>query len=148
MTAPAGWYPDPSGKPMQRYFDGSTWTEHYTAQGSDSPSPTIPPNVFPQNQIGVQGSRYPRPAQSPRRRWLVIAAIAAAIVVGVVVLVATSRDGKSYQAGRAYGSRVLNSQLNEYSIGAICATGAALAHDRDSEVDEHDFAQGCKDSAK
>ena len=24
-----GWYPDPSGKPMQRYFDGAAWTEHY-----------------------------------------------------------------------------------------------------------------------
>ena len=26
---PAGWYPDPSGKPMQRYFDGADWTDHY-----------------------------------------------------------------------------------------------------------------------
>jgi hypothetical protein len=25
---PAGWYPDPSGAPMQRYFDGADWTEH------------------------------------------------------------------------------------------------------------------------
>lgn len=28
-SATAGWYPDPSGKPMQRYFDGTEWTEHY-----------------------------------------------------------------------------------------------------------------------
>ena len=26
MTAP-GWYPDPSGAPNQRYFDGNQWTE-------------------------------------------------------------------------------------------------------------------------
>jgi len=25
---PAGWYPDPSGAPIQRYFDGHDWTEH------------------------------------------------------------------------------------------------------------------------
>ena len=28
MTTPAGWYPDPSGQPGQRYFDGTNWTEH------------------------------------------------------------------------------------------------------------------------
>lgn len=28
MTSPAsGWYPDPSGSPGQRYFDGFDWTE-------------------------------------------------------------------------------------------------------------------------
>jgi len=25
---PAGWYPDPSGVPAQRYWDGSVWTHH------------------------------------------------------------------------------------------------------------------------
>ncbi|MDQ1250114.1 MAG: hypothetical protein QG597_4493 [Actinomycetota bacterium] len=25
-SAPAGWYPDPSGAPGQRYWDGSDWT--------------------------------------------------------------------------------------------------------------------------
>lgn len=29
MTAPAGWYPDPSGAGGQRYFDGVDWTAHY-----------------------------------------------------------------------------------------------------------------------
>jgi hypothetical protein len=27
----AGWYPDPSGIPGQRYFDGVNWTEHAVA---------------------------------------------------------------------------------------------------------------------
>lgn len=26
---PAGWYPDPSGAPRQRYFDGYDWTQHF-----------------------------------------------------------------------------------------------------------------------
>ena len=160
MTTPAGWYQDPSGKPMLRYFDGQTWTEHCAVQGSDSPSPMPPPNVLPQHQIGFQGSPYQLPVRRTHRPWLIVAFIAAALVAGVVVLVSTSRDEPSYQAGRAYGSRVLNSQLNEYAIRAMCATGAALAHNREgyyywpggqikaSEVNKDDFAKGCVDAAK
>jgi hypothetical protein len=29
----AGWHPDPSGRHEQRYFDGSTWTEHVSTAG-------------------------------------------------------------------------------------------------------------------
>ncbi len=28
MTSPAGWYADPDDSSRQRYFDGSSWTEH------------------------------------------------------------------------------------------------------------------------
>jgi hypothetical protein len=27
MTAP-GWFPDPAGVPVQRYWDGAQWTDH------------------------------------------------------------------------------------------------------------------------
>jgi hypothetical protein len=35
-SPPPGWYPDPSGAPDQRYFDGARWTEHrsFTPQKS------------------------------------------------------------------------------------------------------------------
>lgn len=33
MTAPPGWYADPTGAPGQRYFDGTTWTHHRAAPG-------------------------------------------------------------------------------------------------------------------
>ena len=28
VAHPAGWYPDPSGGRLQRYWDGSSWTQH------------------------------------------------------------------------------------------------------------------------
>jgi hypothetical protein len=28
-SVPAGWYPDPNGAPTQRWWDGTSWTEHY-----------------------------------------------------------------------------------------------------------------------
>jgi len=31
MQAQAGWYPDPSGAPQQRFFDGQDWTQAITA---------------------------------------------------------------------------------------------------------------------
>jgi hypothetical protein len=31
-SVPAGWYPDPNGQPLQRYWDGTQWTEHTAPQ--------------------------------------------------------------------------------------------------------------------
>ena len=36
---PPGWYPDPSGAPGQRYFDGTDWTEHRAAGQPVLPQP-------------------------------------------------------------------------------------------------------------
>lgn len=58
---PPGWYPDPSGAPWQRYWDGHTW------RGTNQPPP---PAV--QQRAGL----------STGRKW----AIAGAVVGGVVLL--------------------------------------------------------------
>lgn len=34
MTAPAGWYPDPTGNPGVRYFDGYRWTTRFRREES------------------------------------------------------------------------------------------------------------------
>lgn len=34
---PAGWYPDPEGKPMQRYWNGVAWTEQFAPQAAGVP---------------------------------------------------------------------------------------------------------------
>lgn len=39
MTA-AGWYPDPSGQPAQRYWDGAAWSEHVRAATDWTAPPT------------------------------------------------------------------------------------------------------------
>lgn len=33
-ATPAGWYPDPSGAPIQRYWDGTSWSVHVSSQQS------------------------------------------------------------------------------------------------------------------
>ena len=43
---PAGWYPNPSGAPGQRYFDGRGWTPYHRA-APEQPEPTFPPTSTP-----------------------------------------------------------------------------------------------------
>lgn len=37
---PAGWYRDPQGQPLERWWDGSTWTDH--TRTPDAPPPPPP----------------------------------------------------------------------------------------------------------
>lgn len=38
MTKPAGWYPDPTRAQTQRYWDGSTWSDHVAPLAPQSSS--------------------------------------------------------------------------------------------------------------
>ena len=54
---PAGWYPDPDGSGGQRYWDGSTWTEHRApAARTFEPEPSPEPEVDsePETDAGEQ----------------------------------------------------------------------------------------------
>ena len=79
-TPPPGWYPDPSGAPVQRYWDGATW----------SASPPVPTGVTP------------APRRDSNRRGWVIAAFCAVVLVLLVVLWAMrpSRQGQPGQPGQ------------------------------------------------
>jgi membrane protease YdiL (CAAX protease family) len=46
QAPPAGWYPDPYGWPIARYFDGRMWT-HHTAQVAPPPAVRVPHSVLP-----------------------------------------------------------------------------------------------------
>ncbi|MFJ4978953.1 DUF2510 domain-containing protein [Streptomyces coeruleorubidus] len=41
MTPPPGWYPDPHGPHLERWWDGTAWTEHRRAPGA--PAGPVPP---------------------------------------------------------------------------------------------------------
>jgi hypothetical protein len=46
-TPPAGWYPDPSGAPVQRYWDGTAWS------GQEAPRATTLPPSSARNGLGI-----------------------------------------------------------------------------------------------
>jgi Protein of unknown function (DUF2510) len=49
-SVPPGWYPDPSGQPGQRYYDGKQWTKHFQPT---PPAPAPPMSVTVNNTIGT-----------------------------------------------------------------------------------------------
>ncbi|RFU86418.1 DUF2510 domain-containing protein [Streptomyces triticagri] len=42
MSTPPGWYPDPSGPSLERWWDGSAWTPHTRAAQAGTPTPAMP----------------------------------------------------------------------------------------------------------
>ena len=40
-TPPAGWFPDPSGQPMLRYWDGAAWTEQFAPMSAPPLAPGL-----------------------------------------------------------------------------------------------------------
>jgi uncharacterized membrane protein YhaH (DUF805 family) len=63
--APPGWYPDPSGSPRQRYFDGEIWTDHY----HDESAPAAPGGAAYAGGGGYAGGGAAQPALDPVECW-------------------------------------------------------------------------------
>lgn len=61
-SAPApGWFPDPSGAPHQRYFDGAKWTDHtapYAAPAAQQPTAQANSSVAVAISTGGRGVNH------------------------------------------------------------------------------------------
>lgn len=72
--APAAWYPDPYGAPLNRWWDGSSWTDH--TQGRVDETPYIPtavervePSFLYDFDPGKPAGWYPHPTITGAQRW-------------------------------------------------------------------------------
>ncbi|MFI7706432.1 DUF2510 domain-containing protein [Nonomuraea sp. NPDC049480] len=66
---PAGWYPDPYGEPLLRWWDGNQWTDATHAQEQGPSQPQQQPASGPQPQ--QQPASGPQPQQQSRPDWSV-----------------------------------------------------------------------------
>jgi Protein of unknown function (DUF2510) len=82
---PPGWYPDPSGAPQQRYFDGHARAEHYAPVAapqrmSDAERAAgSPPRAASAGEPGSAGARM---ITSPQRRLYSLNQITVAALLG------------------------------------------------------------------
>lgn len=74
-----GWYPDPSGAPLQRYWDGWQWTPHTQAA----------PDAVQMQMLEIARSQNAAQQQSARSveriRGLIVMVIVAAIVIYAII---------------------------------------------------------------
>ncbi|GAA3140104.1 DUF2510 domain-containing protein [Streptomyces rectiviolaceus] len=100
MSPPPGWYTDPSAppaQPVERWWDGSAWTEHRRAPEAFPTGQAQPGFGPPQAQTQVQ----PQPGASGGGRAKVVAlatagvVLVASIVTGVVLLGKDDGDPRS-----------------------------------------------------
>lgn len=91
MTAPSqsppGWYPDPSGRHLHRWWDGAVWTDRVgdgSVEQHDPIGSTPQPHAEPSGPAAIWDSL---PAKRSTPGWL-IALIVAGTAVGLLVVVA------------------------------------------------------------
>jgi Protein of unknown function (DUF2510) len=91
-VAPAGWYPDPARRFLQRYWDGVRWSTHVShsggTMGTDQPVPPLPAVPPDPSQVGNAFAARAR-GQRNRAAAIVVIAGTAALAVGSVLPWAT-----------------------------------------------------------
>jgi uncharacterized protein YlxW (UPF0749 family) len=65
VTPQPGWYPDPTNQAEQRYWDGTSWTEHVVNGGVQSTAPLARTRAEARSQTTPETSVEPAAAASP-----------------------------------------------------------------------------------
>lgn len=138
-TTPPGWYPDPSGKPGQTYWDGRQWVTDSTASGAASPP------------LGKGGGL----SRNGKILIAVGAGLVAVVGIAVIIAVATGSGGigqsRAYQDGYEFGinnAPLIGEGPAGYNSGEILCGGTASAATGFSGSDSQeakDWERGCLD---
>jgi hypothetical protein len=122
-SAPPGWYPDPSGRPGQRYFDGLRWTDFRID---------------------------PLPQRRPRRisRKTLVAAIIGVCAAIVVILarhdIGPPYDDASYQRGYSDGRDAVRAGASPGV--SFCRDSYESRYRAGATNVKRDYIQGCLDA--
>ncbi|MER6982516.1 DUF2510 domain-containing protein [Streptomyces carpinensis] len=114
MTPPPGWYRDPSAPHLERWWDGTAWTDHRRAPEAPQPMPPTPP---------------PPPAGGGSTRAKAVAlttagaVLFAAIVTGAVVLGRDDGSGSGVRAAPSYPSATTAAPSTVAPSSSPSATG-------------------------
>jgi hypothetical protein len=91
--AVAGWYPDPAGGPLSRWWDGRQWTDAtqpVPAYAAPTYAPAYQP-AYPANRTFFQANRYTCLATGFAAAYLLLAVFAHLVVLGIVPVLMSVR---------------------------------------------------------
>ncbi|MET8825299.1 DUF2510 domain-containing protein [Streptomyces sp. NPDC004610] len=95
MSPPPGWYHDPSAPHLERWWDGTAWTDHWRGAAPEGTPPPEPPGP---------GAAGPSGGESPRAKAIAMtvagAVLVAAVVTGALVLSDGDGDDGTGDPGR------------------------------------------------
>lgn len=115
QSPPANWYPDPDRPDLQRYWDGTAWTEH-TA-----------PAVRPQPAVG--GFQPPTPAGTAPDPWLwqsIVVTLLCCLPLGIAGIVYASRSSSAWSAGDVAGAHQAAGTARTLTLWAVGVALGAL----------------------
>lgn len=154
---PAGWYPDPSGRPGQMYWDGQRWR-------TDTPPPAAPSTPWQTDRPTWEKGRGFWSGLS-RKAKIILAGGAGLVVAIVVVMIGTSTSGPSgqpspgqpasgshssaYNQGYEWGNQHMGTEgISEDTFVAFgCAQDFRRQYLKSQLTNEgqDDWLQGCRD---
>jgi thiol:disulfide interchange protein len=132
---PAGWYPDPEDASQQRYWDGSTWTEHRAPGVAAQPTQ---PTYAPTNTQGYDQGQAAWSQQQPDTSGSAIAALVLGILsivaclgpfTGIPAMIVGRRASRDIETsdGRLEGSGLATAGFVTGLIGTLLGVLAILA---------------------
>lgn len=102
---PAGWYPDPSGQPFQRFWDGTEWT----AQTQSYPPPLTKESTGQTDQPGLPQAPHSAGDQAHHEhssdlKKIIVGVVAAfvgvAVIAGLLIFNRIQVDERAREAAR------------------------------------------------
>jgi hypothetical protein len=142
-TPAAGWYPDPAGTPRTRWWDGTRWTENYSAPaaqtaatpwstptGTDSQAPTVgggAPSGYPSMQpYGAAPALKAPEGTSPSTPFIWLLAVLPLVTLALSIAQLATIDSLVESALAADGAVYTPLDLANYGVSLLLAAATVV----------------------
>jgi hypothetical protein len=142
-TPAAGWYPDPAGTPRTRWWDGTRWTENYSAPtaeaaptpwstpaGTGGQAPTVvggAPSAYPGMQpYGAAPALKAPEGTSPSTPFIWVLALLPLVTLALSIVQLTTIDSLVESALSESGSSYTPLDITNYGVSLLIAAATVV----------------------